>query len=185
MIKRGAFLKRKVRLKNDFKSLEHATDLQMLTHFLRDSTQTNAREVVDRETSILGIVHREHTLTGPFNFRVFEALRDRLQTHGLHHLAKHNLDEDTTTARRFVFVHFDDTEHLPGNRIRRQHVSEKSCNISQPVGLVSMNCVVIVPKCLLKGISPNTIQFAEPFPDEAIELGIRPFLRTAFDDHFD
>ena len=183
MIKRGAFLKRKVRLKNDFKSSEHATDLQMLTHFLRDSTQTNAREVVDRETSVLRVVHREHSATGHLDLGVLEPLRDGFETHALRHFIEQDLDEDTGTRGRILFGEPDAVEDIPGDSVGRKEVTEEPRDIPETICLVAMDGLVVLAECLLKAVKPDAVQPAEAFANEAVERRVRTLLRATLDNH--
>lgn len=67
----------------------------MLSHVFGDSAQSNAREVVDGEARILGVIKREHASATLPDFWVLESLRKHLEAHLLVNLLQHNLDEDT------------------------------------------------------------------------------------------
>lgn len=43
--------------------------------------------------------------------------------------------------------------------------------------------VVIFLERLLELLGPDSVEFAEPFTNEAVELRVRSFLRTTLDDH--
>ena len=95
---------------SDFQSSnrpEKITYLQILTHLLRNDTQANTREVVDREPRILRVIHRDHSFAELLYFRILKPLRDSLYTHRFDHLLEHDLDEDATTASRLVFIHLN------------------------------------------------------------------------------
>ena len=81
--------------------------LQIFTHFFSDYTKANTREVVDRETSILGVVQGEYSAAAPFHFIVLETFGKGLQAHCLRHLVEHDLDEDTATRSGIIFGEFD------------------------------------------------------------------------------
>ena len=48
-----------------------------------------------------------------------------------------------------------------------------------------MNGLVVLAERLLEAVEPHAVQPAEPFTDETVESGIRPFLRATLDDHLD
>ena len=60
---------------------------------------------------------------------------------------------------------------------------EEACDVSEAIGLISVNCSVIVAERLLEAIVPDTIEFAEPFTDETIESRVGALLRATLDDH--
>lgn len=148
----------------------------MFAQLLCHSTQTNAREVVDREARILGVVHRKHIPTGVLHLGVLEPFDNSCYPHIFHDLAEHDLDEDATRARRIVFIHFDDLEHSPSHGVRGEHVPEETRDVSQAVGFVAMYCVIVLAEAFLESVSPNTVELAELFPYEAVVLAIGTFL---------
>jgi len=48
-----------------------------------------------------------------------------------------------------------------------------------------MNGVIIVSERRLETFSPDTVAFAESLANYAIDIKVRVFLRTTFDDHVD
>jgi hypothetical protein len=74
-------------------------------------------------------------------------------------------------------------EDMPANGVGTEQVSEKARDIAESVGLVSMNGVVVLCKCLLEEVGPQAVEFGESFAHEAKEFGIGFLLRTALDDH--
>lgn len=159
--------------------------LEVLSHLLRQYTKSDTGEVVDGETGVLWVVHWEQILTCRPYFLVFEPLCKSLQTHTLHHLLHHDLDEDTGTRCCIVLVHFDGTEVGPRYRVISKHVSKETRDVTEPVRLISMNGVVIAAEGLFDRLHPNTIEPTKPFPDEAVKCRVRTLLRTTLDNHVD
>jgi hypothetical protein len=60
---------------------------------------------------------------------------------------------------------------------------EKTCNVAQAVGFVSMDGGIVVVEGLFAGVGPYAVELAESLADEAVEVRIGTFLRTTFDDH--
>lgn len=77
----------------------------------------------------------------------------------------------------------DDVECVPSNSVGGKHVSEEPSDVAEPVCFIAMDGFVVCCEGLLKEIRPETVQFGETFADEAVELGVGSFLRTAFDHH--
>ena len=48
-----------------------------------------------------------------------------------------------------------------------------------------MDGSIVVIEGLFAGVGPYAVELAESFADEAVEVRIRTFLRTTFDDHVD
>lgn len=46
-----------------------------------------------------------------------------------------------------------------------------------------MDGSIVVIEGLFAGVGPYAVELAESFADEAVEVRIRTFLRTTFDDH--
>jgi len=78
----------------------------MLSHFFRDDTQSDASEIIDRESSVLRVVHWEHLAIVVLHGGILEPLSQLLQSHLFHHLLHQDLDKDTTGRSGIVFVHF-------------------------------------------------------------------------------
>ena len=85
----------------------------MLSHIFCDRAETDGREVVYGEASVLGVVQGEHAAARHPNLRILEALRDRLETHALRDLVEHDLDEDTGTRSRLFLSELDTVEDIP------------------------------------------------------------------------
>lgn len=62
-------------------------------------------------------------------------------------------------------------------------MAEETTNITELVGLISMNGVVIFLECFLECVCPDSMKFAESLADETVKVGVRSFLRTTFDNH--
>lgn len=62
-------------------------------------------------------------------------------------------------------------------------MSEESSNVPQFVSFVSVDGIIVFGERLLEVVTPNSADFAEPFTDEAVELGVRALLRATFDYH--
>lgn len=155
----------------------------MLTHLLGDGTQVDGSEVVDRETSVLRVVHREHTAARHPDFGVLEAFCNRLEAHALRNLVEHDLDEYTGTGRRVVFGQLDAVEYVPGDRVRGDEMTEETRNIPQPVRLVSVDCLVVLAERLFEAVEPDAVDSAETLSNQTIEGRVRAFLRATLDDH--
>lgn len=83
-----------------------------------------------------------------------QMLSELLDTHRLGQLLEQNLDEDTR-ARSGVFLGENDTrKDLPSNGIRCEDVGKELCNVSELVGFISVNCIVICSECLLVEFLP-------------------------------
>ncbi len=79
------------------------THFQVFTHLLSDNTKADTREVIDSEMSILGVIRYEDSATAPLHLVILEQLCKILQAYYVHHLVKHDLDEDTATRRGIIF----------------------------------------------------------------------------------
>ena len=64
-------------------------------------------------------------------------------------------------------------------------MAEETRNVTKAIGFVTVNRFVVLSEGLFEAIGPDTIQFAETFTDESIELGVRSLLRTTLDNHLD
>lgn len=62
-------------------------------------------------------------------------------------------------------------------------MAEETTDITELVGLISMNGVVILLECFLECVGPDSMKFAESLADETVKIRVRSFLRTAFDNH--
>ena len=155
----------------------------MFSHFLRNRTHSNTREVVDREPRILGVIHREHLAAEMFDFGILEPIHNGHHPHALHDLSKHNLDENSGGGSRFILIHLNGLKKSPGKRIRSKEVTEKPSDIPESVRLVPMYCLVVFAERLFKSVSPHAVDLGESLSDEAIELAVRTFLGATLDDH--
>lgn len=142
----------------------------MFSHLLSDDAQPDTGEVVDREASVLRVVHGEHLLVVFSHGWVFEPLRQLLQPHLFHHFIHKNFDENSARRRGVVLVHLDHREHSPRQRIARQQMTEEPSDVAKPVRLVAMDCLVVCGEGLLEVFAPHAIEFAETFPDQTVEI---------------
>ena len=71
----------------------------------------------------------------------------------------------------------------PRDSIRGEEMPEKSSNVPQFVGFISVDGIIVFGERLLEVVTPNSADFAEPFADEAVELRVRALLRATFDYH--
>lgn len=72
---------------------------------------------------------------------------------------------------------------MPANGVTRHQMSEELSDDAQPVGLVTVDGVVVLCEHVLKQLPPKSVEFAEALADESKELVVSAFLATAFDDH--
>lgn len=62
-------------------------------------------------------------------------------------------------------------------------MTKETTDISEFVGLVSMDSFVVFPERLLEAVGPDSVQLAESFSDKTVKVGIGAFLRATFDNH--
>lgn len=72
---------------------------------------------------------------------------------------------------------------MPVNGVARHQVPEELSDNAQPVGLVSVDGVVILGEHVLKQLPPKSVKFAEAFADETKELVVSTLLAAALNDH--
>jgi len=53
----------------------------------------------------------------------------------------------------------------PRYTVRCEEVTKESTNVSELVGLVSMDCVVVFLECFLEVFRPDSVEFTESFSD--------------------
>jgi hypothetical protein len=94
-----------------------------------------------------------------------------------------DLDEDATAGCRVVDIQLDRGHHVPRDRLGADHVPEEARNVSQLIGLVPVDFVVVLVECGGEEILPQTVDSREPLAKPSVEFEIRALLRTAFDDH--
>ena len=143
--------------------------LQVLAHLLRDRSKPNTREIIDRESCILRVIQREHSPRQHPNLRIRKPLFDSRQSHRLHNLRKHDLHKDTARTRRGFFGDLDGFEYGPGDGVVREEMSEETRDVSQTVGFVAVDRVVVVVEGLLEAFVPDAVELAETLGDEAVE----------------
>ena len=141
----------------------------MLTHILCQSTQSYTRQIVDGKPRVLRIVHWEHPRTTPLDFIILESLRNRLQAHTLGHLVQHDLDEDTATRRSVFFGQLDALHDGPVDRVGGEEMTKEAGDITETVGFVAMDGVVVVGERLLEALVPDAVQLAEALSNETVE----------------
>ena len=145
------------------------TNLEVLAHAFCQYTQADTCEVIDGESGVFRNIHREHASTCMLDLRVSEPLREHFQPHTLHHFLHHDLDKDTTATRCVVFVDLDAFQRHPGNCIASHEMAEEARDVAQAVRLVSVDCGIVVVKCLLERIRPYAIQLAEALANKPVE----------------
>ncbi|KND94813.1 hypothetical protein TOPH_00683 [Tolypocladium ophioglossoides CBS 100239] len=150
--------------------------LEELSHLFGKSTHANAREVVDGESDIPGIVLGEHALEVRPQNLVGRSLPQFLQANFLDDALKQYLDEDAAPGRRLVFVQVDDRQAVPADGIHSEHVSKQLGNIPQLVVFISVDRLVVLCECLLKEIAPQTVDLGKSLANQAKELGVRLLL---------
>lgn len=89
----------------------------MLTHVLRQYTQSDRSEVVDRKAGTLGIVLGEQALPVFLQTGLLEANSKLLDTELLLHLLKKDLDKDTRAAGGVLLVHMHDRQRCPADAV--------------------------------------------------------------------
>lgn len=155
----------------------------MLAHVLGDSSHTNRGEVVDAEAGIARVVFGEEANICFLEIGVLEALNKFLHAHDFSKILEQNLDEDTGGRCGFVLVEMDAGENMPAEGVRGEHVSEELGNVTDLVGFVAMNGVIILPEGVLEEVGPHAVDFGEALAYQAIEFGVGALLGTALHDH--
>lgn len=98
-------------------------------------------------------------------------------------ILEENLDENTTTRRRFFFVQVNDRHDMPADGVSAEHMTKEPRNVAQTVGFVAMNRVVVFGKRRLKQVTPEPIDLGKPLANQAVKLGVCSLLGAAFDNH--
>lgn len=62
-------------------------------------------------------------------------------------------------------------------------MTEESGDVAETVGFVTVNGLVVGGKRLFEILAPNSVEFAESFANEAVEVRVRAFLGTTLNDH--
>lgn len=155
----------------------------MFTHILRQNTKADTGEVVDGETRVAWVVHREESLeTGSKD--LIRHLRSQLrQPKMLSEILEENFDKDTTARCRLLLIHMDDRHHMPANRVSAEHVAKEAGNVAKPVRLVPMDRIIVFGERSLKQVRPETIYLGKPFSNQPVELRVCALLRATLDDH--
>jgi hypothetical protein len=63
-------------------------------------------------------------------------------------------------------------EYCPGNTIGCEEVTKESTNVSELVGLVSMDGIIVLLECFLEVFRPDSVEFTESFSDQTVELRV-------------
>lgn len=77
----------------------------------------------------------------------------------------------------------DDREDMPSESIGAQEMTEKPGNISEAIGFIAMNRIVICGEGFLEQVGPKSIELCKSFTDKSEKLGISFLLRAALDNH--
>jgi len=64
-------------------------------------------------------------------------------------------------------------------------VPEETGDVAQAIGLISVDCSVIIRERLLESVRPHTVEFTEALANETIKCRVGTFLGTTFDNHVD
>lgn len=99
------------------------------------------------------------------------------------HLLEQNLDKDPRTAGCVFLIHVDNGQRGPADTVSREEVAKEPSNVSESIGLITMNGVVVVAKALFEVFGPFPMQFAEAFSHVAVEFAVGAFLGATLDDH--
>jgi hypothetical protein len=62
---------------------------------------------------------------------------------------------------------------------------EETGDVTQAIGLIPVDCRVIIRERLLESICPDTVEFAEALANEAVEGRVGTLLGATFDNHVD
>ena len=144
----------------------------MLTHSLGEYTHSNTGKVIDGESSVPGVVSRKDTAKAGRENVILHAFLKFRKSKCFSQVLEQDFDENTAARGGFIFIQMNYRKNVPSDCISTQQMSKETCDVSQSVGLVSVNCVVVLSKGLFEQVSPQTIQFCESFPNEAKELGV-------------
>ena len=155
----------------------------MLTHVLRQNAKPDASEVIDGESNVTRIVHWEQAFEARAKYLILESFPQAAQAEVFAEVLEEDLDKDSTTRCGFFFVEMDDGQDVPADGIRAEQVAKETGNIAQSVRFVAMYCLVVGSKSRLEQVAPETVDLGEPLPDQAVELGVGAFLRTALNNH--
>lgn len=156
----------------------------MLSHALGKSSEPDARKEVDAESRVLGaVLDGQHVGVVLLHRGLLEALDELLESEDFLHLLEEDLDKDTGRRGRVVFVHVDDIEAGPADRVRRQEMTKEASNVAQPVRLVAMDAVVVGAEAFFEEARPLPSQLAHALPNVTVKSAEGTLLRAALDDH--
>ena len=124
----------------------------MVAHSLGEAAHAYAGEVVDCEAGIarIGVVHGKDALEAGLEDVVFEAGLQAAHAHCFGEVLKEDFDENTAAGGCFFFVEVDNREHMPADGVGADEVTEKAGDVTKAVGLVAMDCVIVVGKCIFE-----------------------------------
>lgn len=142
----------------------------MFTHIFRQNTKTDTGEVVDGETRVAWVVHREESLEAGSKDLIRHLRPQFGQSKMFSEILEENLDKDTTARCCLLLIHMDDRHHMPANRVSAEHVAKEAGNVAKPVRLVPMDRVVVFDERSLKQVRPETIDLGKPFSNQSVEL---------------
>lgn len=148
----------------------------MLSHVLGQHTQTDGREIVDREASALGVVLGEETLPVVLQAWLLESLSELFESELLLQLLEQDLDKDSRAASGIFLVHVHDGQRRPADAIGREKVAKEAGDVTKTIGFVSVDRVVIVGEALCERFGPLAMKLAEALAHVAIEFAISSLL---------
>ena len=155
----------------------------MLAHTLRDDAGADTGEKVDREPRVFRVAEREHVGIRVLHRRLIEPLGKHLEAQVRLQLREQDLDEDARRGGGVVLGHVHRLEARPADAVRGEQCAKEARNVAQPVRLVPVDGVVVVPETLLVQPGPRPAQLAEPLADVAVEFRVGTLLRAALDHH--
>lgn len=155
----------------------------MLSHVLRQHTQSDRGEVVDRKARALWVIFWKEALPIFLQAWLLESFGKFFEPKLLLQLLKQDLDKDSRAAGGVLFIHVHDGQRCPADAVGRKQVAEEASNVAQSIGLVSMDGVVVSCEAARKRFRPLAMELAEALAHVAIELAVGSLLRTALDDH--
>jgi hypothetical protein len=77
----------------------------------------------------------------------------------------------------------DVVKDMPADGVTREQMSEELSDDAQPVGLVTMDGVVVLGEHVLEQFPPKPVELAEALANQPKELVVSAFLAAALDDH--
>lgn len=77
----------------------------------------------------------------------------------------------------------DHRQNMPPDGIVADHVPKEPRDVAQAIRFVAMDGFIVVGKCSLVQIRPQTVDLCESLANQTVELRIGAFLGAALDNH--